>query len=801
MARTKHKRFEVDPRYGLDAEQVEYRIVHDEVNTPVEPPTKTFGQIVRSNVFTFFNMIFIIIAVALACVGSFNNMTFLLVVLANTLIGIIQETRSKAVLDKLNIATAPKVNVMRGGNKVQVLSEDLVLDDIVIFEAGVQIPADAVILEGEIFVNESMITGESVDVRRGRGEILLSGSYVVSGKCYAKLDRVGEESYISRLTIEAKKSGGTKEGAMMRSLSRLIKVIGIMLIPLGALLIWRQWGDLSLKENIESTAAALIGMIPEGLYLLTSVALAVSVIRLAQKRTLVHELGCIETLARVNVLCVDKTGTITENEMTMGDVIGFDYYGEGDVRDALADLCAAFEEGDNATMAAIRKGMEGAKSYRKPVRVMPFSSAFKYSAAQYENETLVMGAPEFILGGGYAEYKDIIESYSETGARVVLVAKCRGLTEEGRLTGQVSALGCVLLKNNVRPEAPETFSYFAEQGVTVKVISGDNPVTVSKAAAEAGIPGSSKYIDVSGLDDGDLREAALEYTVFGRVTPAQKRILIKSLKAAGNTVAMTGDGINDVLALKEADCSVAMASGSDVACSVSQIVLLDSDFSAMPSVVAEGRRVINNVQRSASLFLTKNIFSFFTTIIAIIFAFKFPIVPVQMSLYSALCIGIPSFILALQPNKERVKGRFITNVLYAAAPAGITEIMVIAAVFMYKTSFALSDPEVSTISVILLMIVGFMMLGRISYPFDIWRTIMMTVLIYTAALAIAAIPRFLQITMPPSETLLICVTLGLASIPVMYFLSKAFDKAQQVYHRWQEKREEKKKLKVGYSDY
>ena len=657
--------------------------------------------------------------------GSFRNLTFLPVILANLFIGIIQEIRAKNTLDKLSVLNAPKALVVREGRQFSIPAEELVLDDIVIFKAGNQICADAIVVDGEVSVNESLLTGESDEISKKPGDELMSGSFIVSGECYARLDKVGEDSYISKLTLEAKAMNSEEQSEMIRVLDKLVGVVGILIIPIGLLLFGQQFffSGASFSKSITSMVAAVIGMIPEGLYLLASVALVVSVMRLASKKVLVHDMKCIETLARVNVLCVDKTGTITENTMEVNGEIpmdGYDSQSMAPLKQIISDFASAMSS-DNITMKAM-KDYFNKPSGRKAVSVSPFSSQFKYSGAAFEDGSYVLGAPEFVLREDYDNYREQIEQYSSEGYRVLVFGIYDGVIDGKALTGKVTPLGLVFLSNPIRKEAPETFKYFENQGVEIKVISGDNPVTVSQVALQAGIANADNYIDASTLTtDETIEDAVLRYTVFGRVTPDQKRKFVRALKKAGRTVAMTGDGVNDVLALKDADCSVAMASGSDAAAQASQLVLLDSNFACMPSVVMEGRRVVNNIERSASLFLVKNIFSFLLSLFSVCFMINYPLEPSQISLISMFTIGVPAFFLALQPNKNIIQGHFLSNVLIKALPAGITDFLVVGALVVFGQVFEVGETDISTACTMLLAIVGFVILYNISKPMNALR--------------------------------------------------------------------------------
>lgn len=760
-----------DPREGLSAQQVMERMHGGCLNEAVEPPVKTFRQILVSNVFTYFNLVFFILAAALIAVGSWRNLTFMAIVLANTGIGIFQELRAKKTLSKLTILSSPKATVIRDGVELEISASKTVRDDIVVFSAGNQIYADAVVVQGSCQVNESLITGESDEIQKNPGDALLSGSFVVSGSCRAQLTAVGRDCYASRLTMEAKSIKKPQQSEMMKALSRLVKWIGVIVIPFGIILTVKEivWLDRDIATGVTSTVAALIGMIPEGLYLLTSLALAAGVMRLAKKKTLVHDLACIETLARVDTLCVDKTGTITESKMVVEDVVPLcqDRYIDSDIRMIMADYVYAMQD-NNDTMAALRRYFTGTVR-QKALETLPFTSARKYGGVSFDpEETYLLGAPEILLGAGYQNYRAQIDAYAQKGCRVLLLALYGGTLADEKPDGELLPIALILLNNKVRPQAPATFAYFAEQGVCVKVISGDNPMTVSEVARRAGIPDAGKAIDARTLSTPQaIRDAANQYTVFGRVTPEQKRELVSAMREAGHTVAMTGDGVNDVLALKAANCSIAMASGSDVACQVSHIVLLNSDFSAMPSVVEEGRRVINNIERSASLYLVKNIFSFILAFITLFATLPYPFTPAQLSLVSALTIGLPSFVLALEPNKNRVSGRFLPNVLYRALPAALTDILLILATLLFYLAFDLHEGALSTISTAMIGIVGLLMVHRTSLPYNTLRRIMVAGVSAAFAAAFLFLKDFFTLSALHWSDILILTVLALLAYPAM----------------------------------
>ena len=626
------------PIIGLTSEEVRERIDKGLTNHTDISTQKTVGQIVKSNLLTYFNLIFLILTVLLCIVGSFRNLTFLPVIIGNTVIGIFQELRAKKTLDKMSMLNAPHSIVVRDGEQQQIQSEELVKDDIIILSAGNQICADATVLSGSISVNEALLTGESDEIKKKSGDRLMSGSFVVSGQCYAKLDKVGNESYISQLTAQAKAMGDGEQSEMIRYINKLVKWVGIIIIPVGIILFCQAYimnGE-TFKKSVVSMVAAVLGMIPEGLYLLTTVALALSTIRLAKKQVLLHDMKSIETLARVDVLCVDKTGTITEPGMQVTELVISGRCGDAEMdkrafAHLLADYSAVIED-NNATMEAIRAYVaknEIEKGSRTLLKTQPFTSANKYSKVSFVEGDYMLGAPEFIMKDRYEDISEEIEEYQSKGYRVLLMAES-GEDSIGsvRPLGGISPIGYIVLSNPIRENAESTFTYFKEQGVAIKVISGDNPATVSEVAKRAGIDGAENYVDASTLaSEKDITEAVDKYTVFGRVTPKQKQLIVRALQKQKHTVAMTGDGVNDILAMKDADCSIAMASGSEAAAQAAQTVLLDSDFGRMPYVVFEGRQVVNNIQRSASLFLVKNIFSLLMAIFSAIFAITYPLEP------------------------------------------------------------------------------------------------------------------------------------------------------------------------------
>lgn len=781
---------------GLTQAQVKERMEKGWSNAPVDSPSKTTKEIITSNVFTYFNLIFIVIAVLLIMVGAFRDLTFLPVIICNTLIGIIQEIRSKKVLDNLSVLNAPKATVVRDGKFQTIPAEQAVLDDVVKFQAGNQICADASVIDGEVQVNESLLTGESDEITKKPGDTLMSGSFVVSGSCLGRLEQVGADSYISKLTLEAKATKEGEQSEMIRSLNKLVQVVGFLIIPIGIVLFVQQYllGDSSIKTSMQAMVAAIIGMIPEGLYLLASVALVVSVMRLAQKKVLVHDMKCIETLARVNVLCVDKTGTITENTMKVHDVVSLEPNEKEELpplKELLGDFAHAMAK-DNITMAAMQEYFTQG-SGQVATSVTSFSSAFKYSSATFDTVSYVLGAPEFVLRNDYETYKDTIESYGSEGYRVLVFGRYEGTPDGKALTESVIPYGLVLLANPIRKEAWETFQYFADQGVDIKVISGDNPVTVSKVASQAGIANADNYIDASQLKTpDDIKRAVLKYTVFGRVTPDQKRQFVRALKEAGKTVAMTGDGVNDVLALKDADCSIAMASGSDAAAQASQLVLLESNFSCMPSVVLEGRRVVNNIERSASLFLVKNIFSFLLSLFSMAFMITYPLEPSQISMVAMFTIGIPAFLLAMEPNKKMIEGHFLTNVLLKALPAGLTDVLIVGFLTIFGQTFGLSNEEISTAATLLLAIVGLMILFKISKPMNVFRWIVWGGMVAGLLFCVIFLKDLFEIGVMTRKCCMTLIIFAIATEPLLRYISQIVARARKRVLRKYEKRLDKK---------
>lgn len=759
---------------GLTHREVEERFQKGLDNVQVSSSTRTIKQIIKDNTFTYFNLIFTVLAVLLVIAGSFKDLSFMLVVLANTVIGIAQEIRSKNTLDKLKLMKMPRSHAIRDGAEVEIPVEHLVLDDVVILRAGSQIPADAKVIQGSIQVNEALITGEADEITKTPGSELLSGSFVVSGECIAQLTAVGASSYISKLTIEATKDKQGEDSEMIKSLDRLVKVIGIIIIPIGVVMVVQEWFILGggFSSSIVSMVAAVLGMIPEGLYITASIAMVVSAMRLAKADVLVQNMKCIEALARVNVLCVDKTGTITENEMKVHSFrVMTEQVSEGEAVKMISSLVHQ-QSKDNITMAAMQEYFTSFAGTSAD-SVCPFSSKYKYCGATYGGNSFVLGAPEYILRENFSRYEKQISEMSEQGYRVLAFAHTSEAPKGQPLTEPVNLIALVFLTNPIRKSAKETFGFFADNGVDVKVISGDNPVTVSNVAIEAGIKDAHRYIDARELvTERAVSEAIESYTVFGRVTPEQKRMFVKALQKKGKTVGMTGDGVNDILALRDADCSVAMASGSEAASNAAQLVLMDSDFSKMPSVVAEGRRVVNNIQRAASLYLTKNIFSLLLAVFTMINVLAYPLKPSQITLISMFTIGVPSFIISLEPNKDLIKGRFLVNVFKTAAPAGLTTFISVSSLVVFGNVFDINPQCISTSSTMLVALVGFMILAKVIGTKDLLHKLIIVGMIAGMGACIIFIPEMFGITTISQQAAMLLTVFLIATESIFRYIHK-----------------------------
>lgn len=711
---------------GLTQNEVNQRVAEGKVNVSVNLKTKSIKRIFYDNIVTLFNLINVILFISLIAVGSYKNLLFIGVVLANIAIGTFQEIRSKINVDRLTILSEKKVAVLRDNSIQQISKEEIVIDDILVLSRGDQIPADCVVYSGECKVNESLLTGESDLIDKINGAELLSGSFIAAGKCYAKVIKVGIDCYAAKINNEAKYIKKVNS-QILKSFNLIIKTCTMLFFPLGIIFFLRQYGIQGgdIQGTVVSSVAALLGMIPKGMILLTSSVLAVSIIKLSQKSVLVQEMYCIETLARVDVLCLDKTGTLTTDEMNVCDVLYFDT-SKDEVDGALASIVTASDE-INATLSAI-KDYTVDKTPIKCKKFLPFSSETKWSGGMFENDkTYIIGACEFIFKDRdkYREVFNRLDTINQT-VRILALAASNATMTDSSLPQDLKPLALILIKDKLRDNVNQTINYFKEQGVTLKVISGDSVKTVKNIAIDTGIDGAENAVDMTTIStEEELKEVAERCNVFGRVTPAQKKQLVLALQENGHSVAMTGDGVNDVLALKEADCSVAMASGSDAARNVSQLVLVNNDFASMPDVVAEGRRTINNLERSSSLYIVKTIYSIVLTLFFILVDVNYPFEPIQLSLVGAFIVAIPSFILALQPNKNRIKGNFTANIVARALPASLCIIfnVVVLAIMSMITPYL--DREFSTLCVYLTTLSCMLLLIRLSIPFNWLRGAML----------------------------------------------------------------------------
>ena len=804
------ERYNPEISKGLTNEDVEARIIAGLNNDLSTGSTKSISSIILSNLLTFFNFLNFSIAVWLLSIqAAFPNFLFLGTVTANITIGIIQEIRAKKTIDKLSLLSAPTAHVIRDGGEYEVSINNVVIDDILYLNAGKQIAADCVIREGVVEVNEALLTGESDPVVKRKGDTLYSGSYIVSGSTYAQVSAIGADIYIQKLTSQAKKYQKPNSD-LLGSLKIIIRTVAAVIIPIAGTLVYFAIyvnGE-SYEQVVLGTTGAMIGIIPSGLFLLTSMALAVGVIRLAQNNTLVQELYCIEMLARVDVLCLDKTGTITDGTMTVQSTIELEAHPKLSLKNIISGMINALND-TNLTSQALSDRFGIAKRIRHK-NIIPFSSARKFSAVEFERYgTFVLGAPEYILKNEYpSKVKALVDQHAEEGYRVLCVAHTDEPIGDDQTLGKLTPISLIMIEDSVRTDAMDTIQYFKDNGVHVKVISGDNPVTVSKIAQRVGIENADQFVSLEGMSEKDVVRAAGRYTIFGRVSPGQKKLLIESLKNNGHTVAMTGDGVNDILALKEADTSIAMASGSEAARNVSHLVLLDSNFSSMPKVVTEGRRVINNVQKVAVLFLTKNIFTLLLIIIALIRGQIYPIQPSQLILIDYLVIGIPSLILALESNNKRVEGNFLGNVIRKALPGALVVMFNSLIVYAFENALfktviidgvaTTNETQVSTAIVLTATFTSLLVLLRLSLPFNRTRLIMYSIMVTAFFLSIVFIPSFFgyaplrPINYYPVEQMtvgqiLLLTTLFQASYPMMYIISNSIKWMKQLVSNFLDK--------------
>ena len=739
------KRYDTDPEMGLPTEIVDKRVLDELTNTTKKGSTKSKKAIIFSNIFTFFNILTFTIAGWLISVQAFTDLVFLVIVTANLIIGIYQELRAKKTIDRLSLLSAPSATVVRDGVQTEISVNSVVLDDLIVLSAGNQICADSILVSGTVEVNESLLTGESDSIVKKPGDLLFSGSFVVSGKCRARVDKVGKDNYIEKLSAQAKKYQ-KPNSELLRSLKLIIYAMAFLIIPIGVTLFCLQYfvNGIDYVTAVRKTAGAMVGMIPSGLWLLTSIALFVGVIKLSQRNVLVQELYCIEMLARINVLCLDKTGTITDGTMSVKEVIDYNSLFGLTTANIISGMLNALNE-SNLTSVALEEKF-GLNKRIKYNATIPFSSQRKFNAVTFDKMgTFALGAPEFVLKKHYDMVKKEVNKYAAKGYRVLCLAHFNGVIENQQLpNSDPEVVSLILIEDNIRPDAIKTIGYFKESGVSVRVISGDNPITVSKISERAGIENADQYISLDGLTDAEVERAALKYTVFGRVSPSQKKLLVTTLKNAGNKVAMTGDGVNDILALREADCSIAIASGSEAARNVSHLVLLDSNFDSMPKVVSEGRRVINNIASVASLFLTKTIFSLLLAIQAMNSGGAYPISTNQLIMIDLFAIGAPSFFLALEPNNKEVEGKFLWNILKGALPGAITILIISVIIFSLENGLNLDTISIQTIIVIAATHTCLMVLFKVCKPFNTLRRTL-CILCYSAFLLITLLlPQFLE---------------------------------------------------------
>lgn len=760
---------------GLTHEEVEEKIKQGKSNKVKIKTNESILKILRKNIFTYFNFIFLILTILLITSHSYRNLTFLGIIITNILIGIIQQIRSKITLDKLSLLDKNKYIVIRDGKEEEIDSDNLVEGDFIILEAGKQIPADAEVVSGKIYVNESLLTGEQNEIEKSINSNLMSGSFVISGRAVVKLTNVGDESFSAKIMKESKKIKETKS-EMISAIDNIVKFAGIIIIPIGILLFIGSYGvnGCSYEESVNSMVSALLGMIPEGLYLLTTVALALSSMRLAQNKILLHDMKSIESLARVDVLCVDKTGTITNNTMKVLDI--FDKNGNSliDKKEDLKILAKYINtiEDKNITMDAIKEQLYGISIEKlSNIEKENFNSKNKFSFIKIdENVTYKLGAPEILLN---KEYEELVNKRTKNGERLIAFVEVKN--------DETIPILFISLKNEIRKNAKEIFEFFDNRNVQIRVISGDNPITVSSIAKQAGIKGYEKYIDCRELKNyADIQKAVKKYIVFGRVNPEQKRQIIKALKEQGLKVAMTGDGVNDILAMKEADCSIAIGSGSDAARGTAQVVLLDSDFGKMRNIVYEGRKNINNITRSASLFTYKNIFSLLLSIYSIIFAMQYPLEPNQVSLGSAFTIGIPAFLLTFEENqKKQQNGNFMRKVFTNSLPAAITSFLAIVAMVKFSDLFNVGVKEITTACSYLFFTGGFLILYKIIRPLNKYRTSVMFLCILGIILTINIMPNFFAIKEISERSAILVTLFAIAEFSVIRWVTLILDKYEK----------------------
>ena len=778
------ERYEVDFNQGLSKEQVEARIASNLVNSTKVKSSKSYWSIFAKNIFTFFNMLWLIIAVALITVGSYSDLIFIFVIVANTAIAIIQEIRAKITIEKLSIVTAPLVKTVRDGKIIELPSDQLLLDDIIVLSNGNQIPSDCVIVDGHVEVNESLLTGESNAIDKTVNAPLLSGSFIVSGECRAKVDKIGKDNYIYQMAKKAKEFKAPQSN-LFKDLNRLIRYIGIALVPIGILTFLKEYTqpNSTIQEQVTNTSGALTSMIPAGMFLLVTVALAIGVIRLARKKTLVRDLYSIEMLARTNVLCLDKTGTITDGTMRVVDFISYSNKRKASVKKILSNILN-LQKTINATSSAMIKEF-GRSSEFTALNLAEFSSERKYSITQLLNRKVYfLGAHTRIGCKLTAEQQDFIKEQQNKGLRILALSESSEKFDKNMSGKSSTLLALIVIEEHIREDAIETIQWFKDNGVEIKIISGDDPATVSKIAQRVGVEHSDKYVSLENFSLKEVEQMADDFTVFGRVTPEQKYTIIKALKNKGKVVAMTGDGVNDTLALKEADCSIAMADGSEVARNISKLVLLESNFSSLPSVVKEGRQVVNNVQNSSSLFLMKTFFAITLTIITLFLQLPYPFRPSMMMLLESFVIGIPSFLLTFEPNTKPITGNFIPQVLKRSLPRALLLLINILVVIALNssnstTAITITAGEYQTLCVLVLTYTGFLNLGTLCFPFTLLKAITLGISLICITGAIIALPSFFSITSSSFTVLITFFAIMIVSVILILlikFNQKRLDK-------------------------
>ncbi len=782
------ERYAVDVKTGLSDEQVLLRQEANLVNSTKVKSSKSYASIFFKNIFTFFNMLWLIIAVALLVVGSYKDLIFIFVIIANTAIAIIQEIRAKIAVEKLSIVTTPLVKTIRGGKEYEIPADQLLLDDLIVLRSGNQIPTDCVIVDGIVEVNESLLTGESNAIEKSIGKPLLSGSFIVSGECYAKVDKIGRDNYIYQMAKKAKEFK-TPQSNLFKDLNRLIKYIGIALVPIGILTFLKEFklAGSTLQSQITNTSGALTSMIPAGMFLLVTISLSIGVVKLSRKKTLVRDLYSIEMLARTNVLCLDKTGTITDGTMKVVDFLTYSKKRQSSIKKLLSNVLNAQKTTNSTSNAMIQEF--GRNSDLHPLNIAEFSSERKYSITQLSNKKIYfVGAPTRIGCAISPEQQQLIKGYLSKGLRVLAFAEQEGGTFDKKMNGKkAELLALIVLEEHIREDAVETIQWFKDNGVEVKIISGDDPATVSKIAGRVGVKNHDKFVSLENVSLKEVEQMADQFTVFGRVTPEQKYTIVKALKNKGKVVAMTGDGVNDTLALKEADCSIAMADGSEVAKNISKLVLLESNFSSLPAVVREGRQVVNNVQNSSSLFLMKTFFAISLTIITLFVNLPYPFKPSMMMLLEGFIIGLPSFMLTFEPNTKPISGNFLPQVLKRSLPRALImliNVLIVMALFHSQDpgSNLLLEEEYTTLAILIMTYTGYLNLASLCWPITLLKGLTAGLSFICTTCAIIAMPKLFNISSSNITVLVTFFAIILVTIILMVLIKlnqKRLDKLRE----------------------